>query len=95
MGFGGLNGLRVFTLTKLEKLIKEASNRAELKGHILGEFRPLIKMDTGLTPVVSPDAMSALCHNCGASIGIDPSPPTGLPEVWGIAIKKPCQKLRK
>jgi hypothetical protein len=78
------------SMRKLKELIREAQTLAELKGHVLGKFSLLENID-----FVSPSGMGALCLNCGAFVGIDPSPPTGLSVVWGTATTKPCRKQRK
>jgi hypothetical protein len=67
------------------KLIKEARARAALKGHALGEFR-LTRIETGQPPLASRGAMTVICENCGAYVGIDPAPPPGVSQMWGEAL---------
>jgi hypothetical protein len=71
------------------RLIKEARTRAAMKGHALGEFR-LTRIETGDPPVASRGAMTAICENCGAYVGIDPAPSAGAAQVWGEALETDC-----
>jgi len=71
------------------KLIKEARARAALKGYVLGEFR-LTRIETGTPPVASRGAMTAICENCGAFVGINSAPPTGVSQIWGEALETDC-----
>jgi hypothetical protein len=75
--------------TNHTKLIKEARARAAMKGHALGEFR-LTRIETGTPAVASRGAMTAICGNCGASVGIDSASPTGVSQIWGEALETDC-----
>jgi hypothetical protein len=75
-----------------QKLIREARALVGLKGHVLREFI-LTRIDTGHQPVASRGAMTAICEKCGAYVGIDPAPPTGISKIWGNALEREC--LRK
>jgi hypothetical protein len=75
--------------TNHTRLIKEARARAGLRGHALEEFR-LTRIETGHPPVAFRGAMTAICENCGAYVGIDPSPPPGVSEIWGEALEMDC-----
>jgi hypothetical protein len=79
---------------EFQKLMQKARGLATRKGHDPGEFHS-IQIDTGSPPVSSINAMTAICERCGAYVGIDPTPPTGLPELWGSALKIGCTLKKK
>jgi hypothetical protein len=72
------------------KLISEARNLAAARGHKLGEFL-LSRIETGSPPVSTRDALTAVCAECGALVGVDPAAPAGVYKIWGEALEIDCQ----
>jgi len=71
------------------KLIREARNLAAARGHKLGEFR--LTSISGANRENPRPCLAALCDDCGALLGIDPTAPPGVSEIWGEALEIDCQ----
>ena len=70
------------------KLIREARNLAAARGHKLGEFR--LTSISGANRENPRPCLAALCDDCGALLGIDPTAPPGVSEIWGEALEIDC-----
>ena len=76
-------------MTDYSKLIRQARNLAEQKGHRIGEFL-VTRIETGYPKIASKGCMVGICEYCGASAAVDTSPPPGGPEIFGEALERDC-----
>jgi hypothetical protein len=76
-------------MTEQAKLIQQARDLANQKGHKIGDFL-LARIETGPPETAAKDCLVGICEYCGATAAVDSSPPPGGPDIFGEALEKDC-----
>ena len=82
------------TMTRMERLKREARDTATRRGHDLGQFRPSVITNEGPAASQRPAAVAA-CSRCGAVVLVDPAPVAGGAAITGEGVMRPCVAIEQ
>jgi hypothetical protein len=82
------------TMTREERLKREARETATRRGHRLGRFRASVITVDAPASSQRPAAVAA-CEICGALVVVDPAPPAGKEAITGEGVIHECGAIEQ